>query len=135
MFLVKSRYLLHARFLAKCAPVLDDYLWKLCLCTRMSKVRVFFSGNLNVCMLSLCDCIHRKGQHQLGQGERSSKKSYFPNRTSKPGPRHTIGCHAADFALGNTTSGLHCFTNLQSKVAIGLNYRARYYPPFVQLCC
>ena len=34
------------------------------------------------------------------QGRGLSKKSYFPDPASKPGSRHTIGCHAANFALG-----------------------------------
>ena len=36
--------------------------------------------------VALCDSVLGKGQHQLGRGERS----YFPNRASKPGSRHTI---------------------------------------------
>ena len=52
----------------------------------------------NACLtVALRDCVHGKGQHQLGQGRRSFKEVQFPNLTSKPG----IGCHAANFALGH----------------------------------
>ena len=58
-----------------------------------------------VCLMValLCYCVHGMGQHQLGRGERSFKEvlSYFPDRMSKPGLRHTIGWHAANFYLGH----------------------------------
>ena len=35
------------------------------------------------------------------KGRGLSKKSFFPNRASKSGSQHTIGYHAANFALGH----------------------------------
>ena len=55
---------------------------------------------MHVCLtVALSDCVHRKGQHQLGQGRRLSKESYFPNHMRKPGSQHIIGFHEANFAL------------------------------------
>ena len=54
--------------------------------------------------VTLCDCVNRKGAVSNGPCRRRglSKKSYFPNQTSKPGSWHTIACHEAIFALGYT---------------------------------
>ena len=35
------------------------------------------------------------------KGRGLSKESYCPNGMNKPGSRHTIGCYAANFALGH----------------------------------
>ena len=32
---------------------------------------------------------------------REVSEPHFPNRASKSGLRHTIGCHVANFAVGN----------------------------------
>ena len=61
-------------------------------------------GRMFLCLtVALCDCVHGNGQHQLNwaKGRCLSKKSYLPNRTSKPGSRHTISFHVANFALGH----------------------------------
>ena len=47
--------------------------------------------------VALCDCVHGKGQHQLGQGGISLKEF----RASKPTSQHTISWQAVNFALGH----------------------------------
>ena len=45
--------------------------------------------------LPACDCVHENGQpdQPAAQGRGVSEKSYFHNRTTKPGSaQHTIGC-------------------------------------------
>ena len=54
-----------------------------------------------VCMFNCCppNCVHGKGHHQLGRGERSFKDVPFSRPRHKPGLWYTISCHAANFAL------------------------------------
>ena len=62
-----------------------------------------WKGSMYVCLtVALCDCVLGKGEQQLGQGERSSKKCYFPTaRANQARDKLSIGRHAANFALGN----------------------------------
>ena len=65
-------------------------------------------------MLTCCpfsDCVHGKGQHQLGLGKRSLKESYFPKLASNSGSRHTIACHSATLLYG-TRVGLRNYKDI-----------------------
>ena len=55
-----------------------------------------------VCLtVALCDCPMERDRINWAKGRGLSKKSYFPDQANKPGSRHTIGCQAANFALGH----------------------------------